>query len=96
MIDAELTIKRIDNGYMIDSFDTFTIGIIHRVIEDDDVDPLITGQRLLLAVMKYFDLVGNENDKRKLTATIWETKKGKCRPVSFDECMDELTVHHDV
>jgi hypothetical protein len=65
----DLKISRGENGYLLEHDDEYDDGEPRKafdVIQDDELDDLASGERLLYWVMSHFDFGGSKFDKKRL------------------------------
>jgi hypothetical protein len=70
MDERKLTIKRVDNGYLVSGITVSnTTGesfYFEEVIEDGDTDTLTSHYKLLYTVMEYFNFGGSKHDPERI------------------------------
>lgn len=62
----EITIKRVENGYIVEYYDIEKENIVELVIEDKN-DQLEATEELLWEILNYFGKAGSRHDKERLT-----------------------------
>lgn len=60
----ELTIKRIENGYLLEWFEEDVRKL--QVIQEDETDSLSEHEQLLWSIMEHFNFIGSKHDPERI------------------------------
>ena len=62
----EITIKRVENGYIVEYYDVEKEGIFELLFEEKENDELKATEVLLWEILNYFGKAGSRYDKERI------------------------------